>query len=160
MWEGGCLCSWLGPGCLSTSDAGYCQVSFYFVLVGDLGLFDAPPQVSSGSAVESSVSRPEGRVTSSDQGLDFLCHPGLSVWKDPDASILGDVIYTAPDVEEDRLGVCVQVLIFENAPVCAGKAVLQLVESIFRPGFDGLGGWFCLPSEGGVGREEEQREVV
>ena len=55
---------------------------------------------------------------------------------------------------------CVQVLIFENAPVCAGKAVLQLVESIFRPGFDGLGGWFCLPSEGGVGREEEQREVV
>ena len=55
---------------------------------------------------------------------------------------------------------CVQVLIFENAPVCAGKAVLQLVESIFRPGFDGLGGWFGLPSEWGVGREEEQREVV
>ena len=100
------------------------QVSFYFALVGNLGLFDAPPQVS--SAVESSVSRSEGQVTSSDQGLDFLCHPGFLFGKTQ--MRLGDVIYTAPYVEEDRLGVCVQVLIFENAPVGAGKAVLQLVD--------------------------------
>ena len=67
---------------------------------------------------------------------------------------------TTSDVEEDKLGVCVQVLIFKNAPLRAGKAVLQLGESISRPGFDDLCGWFSLPSGGGVGWEEEQKKVV
>lgn len=83
-------------------------MSLYFPLVGVLCLFNAPPQVSSGGAVESSVSHLEGRVTSSDQDLDFTCHPGLPVWEDPDASLCCDVF----DVKEDRL--CVQVLIFKN----------------------------------------------
>ena len=114
------------------------QLSLHFPLVGILGLFDAPPQVSSGGAVESSISCSEGQVSSSDQGLDFICHPGLSVWEYPDASFLCDVFYTALNIKEDRLGVCVQVLMFKNAPLRASKAVLQLGKSIFRPGFDGL----------------------
>ncbi|MEQ2312644.1 hypothetical protein AMECASPLE_033296 [Ameca splendens] len=75
------------------------QVFFYFPLVRVLGLFDDPPQVSSGGAVKSFVPHLEGQASSSNQGLDFLCHPGLPVWKDPDASALCDVIHTAPDVE-------------------------------------------------------------
>ena len=136
---GGGLCSWLGPGAPPhLSWVVVSQVSLHFSLLGILGLFDAPPQVSSGGAIESSVSCPKGQISSSDQGLDFLCHPGLSVWEDPDVSFLCDVFYTALYVEEDRLcvSVCVQVLMFKNAPLC--QAVLQLGKSIIRPGFNGL----------------------
>ena len=109
-------------------------MSLYFPFVGLLGLSDAPPQGSSVHAVESSVSRPSGQLASSDQGLDFTCHPGLPIWEDPDAFFHCDVFYTALDVEEDKLGVCVQVLIFKTTPLCAGEAVLQLGESLSRPG--------------------------
>lgn len=46
------------------------------------------------------------RIPASWSGLDFACHPGVSVWKDPDALLLNDIFYTVLDVEEDRLGVC------------------------------------------------------
>ena len=89
-----------------------------------------------------SLKRSEFDISSSDQGLDFLCHPVLSVW----------CVFP--------LWLFLQVLMFKNAPLRAGKTVLQLGKSIFRQGFDGLWGRFCLPPEGGVGREEEQREMI
>ncbi|MEQ2268980.1 hypothetical protein XENORESO_020088 [Xenotaenia resolanae] len=101
-----------------------------------------------------------GRVSSSDQRLDLICHPGLPVWKDPDASDIGDVIHTAPDVEEDRLGVCIQVLFFKNAPLCACKTVLQLGESTFRQGFDGPCGWYYLHSEARKRSREKYWRIV
>jgi len=70
-------------------------MSLYFPLIGVLGLFNASSQVSSGGG----VSHPKGRVMTSDQGLDFTCHPGLPVWENPDSSLHCDVFDTALDVK-------------------------------------------------------------
>lgn len=37
---------------------------------------------------------------------------------------------------------------------------LQLEKGKSRVGSDGVTGWFCLPSKGGVGWEKEQGEVI
>ena len=55
-----------------------------FPLVGGLSLLDTSLQVGSSSAVEGSVTRPEGGVPLIEENSDLLCHPGLLVWVHPD----------------------------------------------------------------------------
>lgn len=77
-----------------------------------LSLFDTPPRVGSGSAVQKTFPQLEGRVTSSDQSLYFSRDPRFPVRKNC------YILNTALIVEKDRLGEALQVLLFKDESVC------------------------------------------
>lgn len=78
---------------------------------GLLGLFDAPPRVGSGSALQRTVPQPEGCVSSSDQSLFFIRLPGFPVRKNSGGFGHCHIHYTPLRVEKDRQSEGLQVVL-------------------------------------------------
>lgn len=95
-------------------------------------LSHAPLQVGASSAVEGSVARPEGCITSPEKHADVDRHSGFLVGIYKDGFIHSDVPNTVLDVVQYSLCEHSEVFMMEGIPLGDLKAVLEL-----RPGGDG-----------------------
>lgn len=92
----------------------------------------ASHQAGSSCAVKSSVTRPEGNIVLLEESSALSSHPGLLVGVH--SNLFADCITVCTDdyVGEYCGGVCLQVLVHEDAPVGPFEAILQLHRGSFR----------------------------
>ncbi len=126
------------------------QAVLYPPPVVQLGPLDASLQVSTGCAVESHITRPEGGIPLLKQPLDLTGHPGLLTGIDPNLFVHCDNVCAVLTVKQDTVSEHLQVWMVKNVPAGPVKAVLQLLRSSIRPNLNSFCGGDSSFPEGGI----------